>query len=308
MKIFANLIKIFTKCLFGQDKDSTAKVLLTELQKRGVLKNSITSRHIAHVYSLLRKLSVRPDFKSIDDILPNQYENTIHTLYPIWGVIVETRKHPALELVVNNFIKNVRIPIQIFHGNINRDFMMSTTIADLVSNGQVHLTQLNADKLSARKYNTLFLSKRFWKNVIGRKKILIFQTDTVVCGNSDYTIHDFVSYDYIGSKWSRHRPVGLIIDGGSGGLSLRDWGKTYECLSRFPSDLWCGGEDGYFAFHIELIGGKVGKDRECAKFSTQSDFKFKSWGGHKVSFLQNKAQSAFLDYCPEASFLINKIR
>jgi hypothetical protein len=301
-------MKIFTKRLSGQEKDSTAKVLSTELQNSGVLENSITGRHITHVYRSLRKLSVRPDFKSIDDILADQYENTINKFSPIWGVIVETRKHPALELVVNNFIKNVRIPIQIFHGNSNRDFIMSTTIADLVSNGQVHLTQLNVDKLGAKKYNTLLLSKRFWKNVIGRKKILIFQTDTVVCANSDYTINDFVSYDYIGSKWSRHRPVGLIIDGGSGGLSLRDWGKTYECLRRFPPDLWCGGEDGYFAFHIELIGGKVGKDTECAKFSTQSDFMFKSWGGHQISCLNNEAQSAFLDYCPEASFLINTIR
>jgi len=290
--------------LFSQNEESTAEIVSRDLLTKGVLRADITSEHILHVYSSLKKISNAPDFASIGEILPNQCENTINKLFPIWAVIVETRKHPALDRVVDYLIKNTQIPIQIFHGNNNLDFIMSTTISELVRSGQVHLTQLNIDELCANKYNALFLSKRFWRTVFGRKKILIFQTDAITCSHSDYTINDFVSYDYIGSKWSRQRPVGLIIDGGNGGLSLRDWEKTYECLSRFQPEHWCGGEDGYFAFHIDLIGGKVGKDNDCAKFSTMSEFLSKSWGAHKISLLNKNAQVAFLNYCQEAKFIL----
>ena len=181
---------------------------------------------------------------------------------------------------------------------------MSTNIANLVNEGKVYLTPLNVDGLNAVRYNALLLSKGFWEKVIGRRKILVFQTDAVSCDSSDYVVDDFISYDYLGSKWSRDRKFGIIADGGNGGLSLRDWEKTYSCLNRFPPEHWRGGEDDYFAFHVELIGGKVGKGKECAKFSTQHDFLYRSFGAHKISCLSKKDQKGFLNYCPEAKFLL----
>lgn len=287
-----------------RNEASTAHITTRKLLNKGVLQKNITCAHIMHIYNSLKRTSSAPDLASISGVLPNQSKTTIDDICPILGIIVETRKHLAIEQVVNDFINNTQIPVQIFHGKNNLDFIMSTTIARLVRNGKVHLTQLGIDELCANKYNALFLSKRFWKNVLGRKKILVFQTDTVSCSHSDYTINDFISYDYIGSKWPRQRPVGLIIDGGNGGLSLRDWEKTYDCLSRFPAEYWSGGEDGYFAFHIDLIGGKVGKDNDCAKFSTQYDFLYKSWGGHKVSCLNREDQATFLNYCEKARFML----
>lgn len=291
--------------IFNQDKESTATLVSQELLKTGILQAEMTSEHIMYVYDSLHWMSSSPDFTSPGEILPPPSEKAIDEFRPVWGVIVETRKHPALERVVHNFLNNNQIPIQIFHGKTNLDFIMSTTLAELVQSGNVHLTQLNIERLPPQTYNALLLSKGFWKSVLGRKKIVIFQTDAVSCSQSDYTLDDFVAYDYIGSKWPRQRPVGLIIDGGSGGLSLRDWEKTTACLSRFPPEYWCGGEDGYFAFHIELIGGKVGKDDACAQFSTQGEFLCRSWGGgHKLSYLKKDAQAAFLDYCPEAKFIL----
>jgi uncharacterized protein DUF5672 len=302
-------IASFIKRFFDGENPSTATVVSGDLLKEGVLRANITGEHIRHVYSSLKRLSSAPDFTSLDEMLPSRSEVPIDTVCPIWGVIVETREHPALDRVVNNFLDNVQIPIQIFHGNKNLEFIMSTSIAKLARDGRVHLTRLATDDLGAAKYNALLLSQRFWDSVIGRKKVLIFQTDAVSCKHSDYTLGDFASYDYIGSKWRRQRPVGLIIDGGSGGLSLRDWEKTHECLSRFPPQHWCGGEDGYFGFHIELMGGKVGRGNECAKFSTESEFLFKSWGGHQISRLSRKAQAAFLDYCQDAEVtLVDRAR
>ncbi|WP_419663760.1 DUF5672 family protein [Desulfosarcina variabilis] len=289
-----------------QNTKSTAKVISKDLSNRGILKNKITSAHLMQIYRSLKKTIKSANFNSMDGLIKSSRRLDKDISSPIWGVIVETRCHPDLEYVIIDFHTKNDIPIQLFHGKSNVDFIMSTAVGDLVRRGNVVLTQLETDILTGDMYNALFLSKMFWNNIVGREKILIFQPDTICCSQSEYTIKDFINYDYIGSKWSRNRPVGMIIDGGNGGLSLRDWRLSYECLSRFSPRYWPGGEDGYFAFHIELIGGNVGKNDECAKFSTQEEFIFNSWGGHNISCLKKNDLNRFLLYCPEAAFMTDR--
>ena len=292
------------------NRKSTAEVFSQKLKKTGVQSHEISSEHMKGFYSSLNDISSSPDFTSTDKILErlvdaNEFSSGPEQInLPLLGVIVETRKHPSLELVVNNFAENIKAPIQIFHGCNNLDYIMATSISDLVRSGEVHLSQLNTDALNASSYNALLLSKRFWRLMNGRGKILVFQTDAITCSDSDFSISDFFTYDYIGSKWKRKRPVGAIIDGGNGGLSLRTWKNAYECLNRFSPSLWSAGEDGYFAFHVELIGGKVGKCDACARFSTQDEFLSRSWGAHKISELKPNDKVSFLNYCPVADFLL----
>lgn len=289
--------------MLSRFKASTAQITARDLIRRGIPREEFSGEHIRHVYASTRKLSSQPDFESINGILPDA-PLTQTDKNSACGIIVETRKHADLERVIQNFIENTHIPVQLFHGRSNLDFIMSTAIAEQVDKGNVHLTGLNIDDLSAGRYNALFLSKKFWEHVMGRNKIVVFQTDTILCRDSDYALNDFLSFDYIGSKWPRFRPIGLVIDGGNGGLSIRDWSMTYDCLTRFPSQYWTGGEDGYFAFHIDLMGGKVGKPDECAKFSSHVDFSFKSWGAHQISCLNSKDKKAFIKYCEDAHFLL----
>jgi len=292
------------KNLFLKYKKSTAQIIHNELINKGILQKNITSRDIKNLYNTLKIISSMPDFSRIRNILQNP-TTKINKSLPILGVIVETRKHPDLSFVINNFLDNTHVPVQLFHGKDNLNYIMSTSISKLINDKKVYLTQLEINNLSSNLYNALFLSKEFWNNLISKNKILVFQTDAIICSHSNYSINDFISFDYIGSKWPRNRPVGLIMDGGNGGLSLRDWKKSYDCLNRFPSKYWVGGEDGYFAFHIDLIGGKVARNNECAKFSTQEEFLFKSWGAHQVSCLNKKEQLNFIEYCEEAKFLID---
>jgi hypothetical protein len=288
---------------------STASIIKTELLKQGISIKKIRAQHLRNLYTALNKTAGSPDdFSFLNKIFPSYIDINSDHSHPCWGVIIETRAHPALELVIHNIIKTTSIPVQLFHGEQNIGFIMSTQIADWVRDKKVHLTQLHINKLDAKKYNALLLSKVFWENVIGRNKILIFQTDSILCSNSEYKLNDFIDYDYIGSKWSRHRPIGIIVDGGNGGLSLRDWQKSYDCLNLFPRIWWTGGEDGYFAFHIELIGGKVGQSEKCAEFSTQISFEAKSFGCHKIIQLSVSDKAKFLQYCPEADFLLQQSR
>ncbi|MFK7829431.1 MAG: DUF5672 family protein [Congregibacter sp.] len=220
---------------------------------------------------------------------------------PLWAVIVETRKHPALAPVVCNVVEHCAAPVQLFHSHANLDYILAGEIALLIKQGKVYLTELNLpEQITQSRYNQLLLSTRFWSSVAGRNKVLIFQCDSMCCPAADFKADDFMRFDYIGSRWERARPVGLVIDGGSGGFSLRDWTLTRTCLERFPAHTWPGGEDGYFAFHMELLGGTVASMAQAGQFSTQDVFAAKSFGCHQISRLSAQQLAAFLDYCPSA--------
>ncbi len=216
------------------------------------------------------------------------------------ALIVETRPHPQLPFVVLQMHEMLGLPIHLFHGESNRDFILNSPLAPLVKQKKLILSQLQRDDLSGPVYNALFTSPDFWEHVIGREKILVFQTDAVLCRHAKAMFKDILAFDYIGAGWGRARPEGICVDGGVGGLSLRDWGKTVDCTRRFPAKHWRGGEDTYFGFHIELIGGTVGKGQQPAKFASQYNFRFRSFGAHQMKKLHWAHQLLFLAYCPEA--------
>lgn len=293
------MIKAF-KNIFAKYRQSTALGLVASLTRKDVSRDNIEESDLQQFYSSLQRFRDAPDFSTIKSICSLINQTTDNTSDLLNGVIVETREHKALEAVVDNVISTLNIPIQLFHGTTNLDFILRSGLKKHVESGQLILTPLNLDVLSAPLYNALFLSLEFWNGVIGKNKILVFQTDAILCKKSDFEVSDFIDFDYIGSAWNRSRPVGMIANGGNGGLSIRDWSKTVEVLNRFPAINWPAGEDGYFAFHIELIGAKVANLQQSRKFGTQIEFVENSFGGHKVSDLSAKDLQKFLTYCPEA--------
>jgi Protein of unknown function (DUF5672) len=279
---------------------TAAQSVAEELRRKGIARADITRKDIAHIYNGLKVFPDAPDLSCTARLLPAvQSPIRAESADGVLGLILETRCHPNLESVVQIF-RRIGIRVQVFHGQNNRRFILESAIAGLAEKGEVSLMQLNTEHLSSPQYNALFLSPAFWDLLETRSKVLVFQTDAMLCPNSPYTLQDFLSFDYIGSRWHRDRPVGLTMDGGNGGLSLRDWRKSYECLRRFPPDLWPAGEDGYFAFHVDLIGGKVGRNRDCERFSTQHYFEAESFGAHHITSLDQQRLAEFLKYCPSA--------
>lgn len=297
-------IPVIVNACFNDFRPSTARLISLRLLASGVTARSVGGKHMQRFYASLRRLSIAPDFAGVEDLLAHVPVAAAGDRPPLVGVILETRPHPALPTVVANVRERLGIPVQIFHGVSNAEFIRCSAIGSDIKSGTVQLSKMATDSLSAPRYNALLLSPDFWSRMIGREKILIFQTDSILCRNSDYTIDDFRSFDYIGSAWSRKRPIGMIIDGGNGGLSLRNWRMCVEAIRRFRPDRWPGGEDGFFGFHIELMGGQVGKRRACTRFGTQCTFQSRSFGAHQISNLPPKDQSAFLKYSPEAAFLL----
>ena len=282
--------------------ESTAQAIVRCLVAKGVRREKISAHDLQPYYRAMTTTNAAPTYlegSSTEAVQTSESDNN-----PVCAVIVETRQHPLLEYVVCQFARNLDIGIQIFHGRDNRRFITESKIGGLIESGQAQLTDMGVHDFSLLHYNKLLLSRSFWESVCGRGKVLFFQTDSILCENSGYTLNDFLEFDYIGSSWNRKRPVGIIIDGGSGGLSLRDWRLTMECFERFPVHYWPGGEDGYFAFHFDLMGGNVARKDDCGRFSTQSNFTSRSFGAHQIQNLSASALHKFLAYCPEAQIIL----
>jgi len=285
----------------NSETGTTAGKLLDTLSQRGVSASTVRPEHIATLHSFQNVTPDRPVFSDIESIrsrLPRAEPRN-----PVWAAVVETRRHDNLEFSIRNVHAELALPVQVFHGPANGPELRSA-LADMIEAGTACLTDLPTDRLDPSRYNALLLSPEFWHAIPSSKRVLVFQTDTIVCPGRQYELDDFDDIDLLGGNWPVKRPVGFCINGGNGGFSLRSKSLILECLDRFPPTNWQGGEDGYFGFHGELIGGKIGTPAQCSKFATQHWFRHKSLGAHKISCLSKEDLQAFLDYCPEAQRLL----
>ena len=300
-------MKFISKYYYSIRKSSAEKILI-RLGKNtsSTERNALIEKYLLETYKLTdQNYKDKADFDSIPSVLENAIENVNPINDKCFGLIVEFRKHKLLDAVIANFIAKTGLVVQFYHGGENKDYITaSKTLQHLIEQKKLFLVNLGSHNINASTYNALFLNANFWKSMLGRNKVFVFQTDSYLCNHTQYNLSHFLDFDYIGSWWPRLRPVGLTIDGGNGGLSIRDWGKSVKCLEQFSSTFWKGGEDGYFAFHMSLIDGKVAKHQECAKFSTQYFYEQNSYGCHKISCLSARDLKRFLNYSPESDILL----
>jgi hypothetical protein len=277
---------------------SSAQELRRKFTTQGIAAHRIREHHIAGLYSKLRSDPDRADFTAAEPLLTELHEGGQWGMQP-FAVIVETRDIPELQFVIENIAIQTQLPIQIIHGQKNRAILDTEIVKTLLLDARCLPIELPTDALQASVYNALFLDSRFYRSLGGRGKFLVFQTDSVCCTCSEFALENFLNFDYIGAAWPRHRPVGLHIDGGCGGFSIRDWTASFAAVERFSTELWPGGEDGFFAFHLDLMGGKVADADAMARFATQSVFQYRSFGAHQVRNLRPQDHARFLEYCPE---------
>jgi hypothetical protein len=229
------------------------------------------------------------------------------------AVIVEPREHIHLEYVILNIIENIPENVQVilFHGKSARNYIKNTKLEEFIKTKKIKLEALDVDNLRASDYNKLFATVEFW-NKIPKEVILIFQTDSVLCGQSDFKLTDFGKYDYIGSNWVYYAG-GL---GGNGGLSIRRKSKMISCINDHYKkyyDMWKVktnmaplGEDWFFIKCINENTGIVADKEATYKFGAQNNWKgHKCFGCHKPNLIPKDEQKGFLKYCPEAKRLIN---
>jgi len=169
--------------------------------------------------------------------------------------------------------------------------------ASLERNGFPSLSAANSSS-----YSKLLSSTRFW-SALQAQHVLIFQTDSVLCSMSPWTIDDFLRYDYIGAPWI-NRWYGMDI--GNGGLSLRKT-KTMIRITKGFKFNETENEDIYFARGIYDLAARdpsivVPPVHVASKFAYEAGNlpRVTSFGVHKTPLMQVDKE-AIAKTCPEAA-------
>ena len=198
------------------------------------------------------------------------------------AIIIEPRKHKALQFVLNNFLSNLSNDwsIIVFHGNNNIDYLN-----DIINNNLSHfkyrlsLINLNINNLNVKQYNDLLKYNKDLYNHIPTEIFLVFQTDTIIFEKHKNLINYFLKYNYVGAPWQHPHNNHQLV--GNGGLSLRRKSKMIEIMEKqgkndFPEDI-------YFSCFTDIDLYKPSSE-EAKLFSVETIYSSISFGCHKPWF------------------------
>jgi Protein of unknown function (DUF5672) len=155
------------------------------------------------------------------------------------SIIVEPRKHNALEFVLNNICDCLSDEwnVILFHGTNNTEFasQIVTRLNDVYQN-RISMVNLGVDNLTRDEYSRLLSTKSIIYDSIENETFLVFQTDSMIFKKNAVFINDFLEYDYVGAPWAATnyeitKNCNFI---GNGGFSLRKKSKMLEIIDKVP--------------------------------------------------------------------------
>jgi hypothetical protein len=200
--------------------------------------------------------------------------------YPYIALMLDDRASQAVVDAVLNVLQHIPIDwkVQIVTLDQNWSFYNRSSLSSFIINGRVFMTSLDflrVDFTGSEYINLLLTSALFWQQVQG-EKLLYFQSDSVICSNSSYTLRDFLEYDFIGAPWP---------DGGccNGGFSLRSRRKM---LQLYESDgaryrLHETNEDVWLYRNLPRFNARIAPNHVAKKFSVESIYYPRPFAVHK---------------------------
>ena len=157
--------------------------------------------------------------------------------YRYTAIIVEPRKHKALQFVLENVCTclNNDWGIVLFHGIKNTDYC--TTIVDTLNkqfDNRITTVSIGVDNLDQMEYSKFFCTKSVLYDHIPTDLFLVFQTDSMIFPKHAKLIEDFLEYDYVGSPWliTNYVPTEKCYFIGNGGFSLRRTSKMLKIIEQ----------------------------------------------------------------------------
>jgi hypothetical protein len=190
-------------------------------------------------------------FTSVNDNSSNCKQKFEYT-----AIIVEPRKHKALEFVLTNACDCLpdEWKIILFHGNENIDYVSKIVEAiNLRFNNRIFLVNLNVGNLNQTSYSKILTNKNTIYDHINTDMFLVFQTDSIIIKNNAYLINEYLTYDYVGSPWlmCNYEPTKRCNFIGNGGFSLRNKSKMLEIIEKIPYNNEF--EDLYFSTNYDNV-------------------------------------------------------
>ena len=266
-----------------------------------------------NVYEGFIKEDKEFDFRRPFDEYPLPPSNIQSNNFKYTALIVEPRKHKALDFVLNNFVDNLDAndwQVVVIHGNKNESFVKDIIEKmDSTSQKRFQTANLGVDNISVKQYSELFFNPKFY-DYIPTETFLIFQNDTMIFKENKDKINKFLYYDYVGAPWTSSTV-------GNGGLSLRRKSKMFNLLNLYKTlaiQKMPGPYGKYVAEDVFFCGaitppGTVYKPsaQEASQFSVEAVYNDAPFGTHKCWHLTLPKQDLerFKKRYPEVQKLID---
>ena len=116
------------------------------------------------------------------------------------AVIIEPRKHKAIEFVLQNALVclNDDWKIIFFHGNNNIEYV--TNITKKFASDRIQLIHLPINNLLLTEYSCLFSKNSIIYDYL-TEIFIVFQTDSMMFLKNKHLLEKFLDYDYVGAPW-----------------------------------------------------------------------------------------------------------
>ncbi|KUI64988.1 hypothetical protein VM1G_00682 [Cytospora mali] len=138
------------------------------------------------------------------------------------ALLIENRENPILAPLMLHFMSVVPPDWRFrFMGSVESVEYINKSVAirEQAKIGKLDLTYIPSNmSVSSQEEISRFLTNQWmYETVLAPAEwLLIFQTDSIMCANSQRNLNDFLDYDWIGAPWNPGSRFG-----GNGGLSLR---------------------------------------------------------------------------------------
>lgn len=215
-------------------------------------------------------------------VIPNLVPLMLHfsaVLGPSWGLILFTLQDRWIEPLAPPFQRLLA------SGHIEVRFLPATT------------------ELSSSSAVSRFLTGPWlWEQMRTAKRVLLFQTDSVLCAKAEASVEDFFEYDFVGA------PIAPIYGAGyNGGLSVRN-PRTFLEITK-SVDFAASGhefEDQFFYEELKKRGAPMPEADVAKRFSVETIYYETPLGYHQPQRWQQENMPAIEEWCPEVKMLIGR--
>jgi hypothetical protein len=138
-----------------------------------------------------------------------------------------------------------------------------------------------------------------WRQVKDARRILMFQTDSMICSKAPRTIDEFLEWDFVGAPIDERYGKGY-----NGGFSLRNPALFLEITETVDWEatgaIW---EDQWFYQQLEKKNAKLPNVEVAKPFAVETIYFDEPIGYHQVWRFQEEKMGQIEEYCPEVKLM-----
>lgn len=150
--------------------------------------------------------------------------------------------------------------------------------------------------------STFLASPWLWEQLEAIPRVLLFQTDSVLCSRSQSAVEDYFEYDYVGAPIAAQWGHGY-----NGGLSIRN-PKAFLNVTRevdyaaSPEKF----EDQFFFTELQKRGANLPEPDVARTFAVETIYYETPLGYHQPHAWQGERIADIEEWCPEVKMIVGK--